>query len=51
MWRKPNICATRPDVGGTVASHRKPVTIENRHTVVVLMGTSMNSAMTSARSA
>src|SRR5262249_52453720 len=47
--RVPNITATRPEVGGTVESQRKPVTAPNTSAEPVLAGSVTKATIASAR--
>ena len=49
MYRVPKNIATRPDVGGTVASHKNPMTALNNKTLTVDMGNDKNAVIAIAR--
>ena len=49
IYLRPYICATRPEVNGTVASQSTPITIENTTTVVGVMGVIMKAVAAMVR--
>ena len=49
MYRTPKICATRPEVRGTVPSHKTPMVDANTSTVSSVTGSMRNTATSTAR--